>query len=92
VVEEVAPGSAVETDDEWHSYIRDHSLGVYHPAGTCKMGIDPLAVVDEKLRVKGTEHLYVADASIMPFVVSANLNANCLMIGEKAFDLINAGD
>ena len=92
VVEEVAPGPAVKTDEEWYAYIRDHSLGVYHPAGTCKMGDDSLAVVDEKLRVKGTEHLYVADASIMPFVVSANLNANCLMIGEKAFDLISAID
>ena len=53
------------------------------------MGKDPLAVVDEHLRVRGIDNLYVADASIMPFVVSANLNANCLMIGEKAFDLIS---
>ena len=89
VVEEVAPGEGVQSDDEWHSYIKEYSLGVYHPAGTCKMGTDPLAVVDEHLRVRGIDNLYVADASIMPFVVSANLNANCLMIGEKAFDLIS---
>ena len=88
VVEEVAPGDSVQSDDEWYSYIRDNSLGVYHPAGTCKMGTDPLAVVDERLRVRGIDNLFVADASIMPIVVSANLNANCLMIGEKAFDLI----
>lgn len=89
VVEEVAPGDGVQSDDEWHSYLKDNSLGIYHPAGTCKMGKDPLAVVDEHLRVRGIDNLYVADASIMPFVVSANLNANCLMIGEKAFDLIS---
>jgi choline dehydrogenase len=88
VVEEVAPGDTVQSDDEWHSYIRGNSLGVYHPAGTCKMGTDSLAVVDENLQVRGIDNLFVADASIMPIVVSANLNANCLMIGEKAFDLI----
>ncbi|MFT7458342.1 MAG: choline dehydrogenase [Planctomycetota bacterium] len=89
VVEEVAPGESIQSDDEWYSYIRANSLGVYHPAGTCKMGSDKLAVVDDKLKVHGIDNLYVADASIMPFVVSANLNANCLMIGEKAFDLIS---
>ena len=63
---------------------------MYHPAGTCKMGHDRDAVVDDGLRVHGIEGLYVVDASIMPFVVSANLNANCIMIGEKASDMIRA--
>jgi choline dehydrogenase len=54
------------------------------------MGHDDMAVVDDNLRVRGLERLYVADASVMPFVVSANLNANCIMIGEKASDMIRA--
>ena len=62
----------------------------YHPAGSCKMGpaSDALAVVNDELRVHGLEGLRVADASIMPRMISANLNAACLMIGEKASDLI----
>ena len=90
VVGEFMPGKDVQTDEDWRSYIRSTATGVYHPAGTCKMGHDPMAVVDDRLRVRGLDGLYVADASIMPFVVSANLNANCIMIGEKASDMILA--
>ena len=90
VVEEYTPGRAVQSDDEWRVFIRETAIGVYHPAGTCKMGHDPMAVVDDRLRVHGIEGLYVVDASIMPFVVSANLNGNCIMIGEKASDMILA--
>jgi choline dehydrogenase len=88
VVAEHMPGHDVQTDDEWRAYIRSSAMGIYHPAGTCKMGHDPMAVVDDRLKVRDLEGLYVADASIMPLIVSGNLNATCVMIGEKAADLI----
>ena len=90
VVEEYSPGKTVQSDDKWRAFIRETAIGVYHPAGTCKMGHDRMAVVDDRLRVHGIEELYVVDASIMPFVVSANLNGNCIMIGEKVSDMILA--
>ena len=90
VIEEHTPGREVQSDDEWRAFIRETGIGVYHPAGTCKMGHDRTAVVDDRLRVHGLEGLYVVDASIMPFVVSANLNGNCIMIGEKASDMIRS--
>ena len=90
VVEELSPGEKVQSDDEWRAFIRETAIGVYHPAGTCRMGHDRDAVVDDRLRVHGVDGLYVVDASIMPFVVSANLNGNCIMIGEKASDMIRA--
>ena len=88
VVGEHLPGASVQSDDEWRAYIRANAIGVYHPAGTCKMGHDAMAVVDDGLKVHGVEGLYVADASIMPSVVSANLNATCIMIGERAAETI----
>ena len=90
IVGEYLPGAGVQSDDEWRAYIRANAIGVYHPAGTCKMGNDPMAVVDDGLKVHGLDGLYVADASIMPTVVSANLNATCIMIGERAAEMIRA--
>lgn len=82
------PGDAVQSDDEWESFIRRDAFLMYHPVGTCKMGNDPMAVVDPELRVRGVEGLRVADASIMPVVPSANTNAPAIMVGEKASDII----
>ena len=88
VVKEVAPGPSVSTDKEIAQYIHEHSHPHYHPAGTCKIGSDPMAVVDPELRVHGIEGLRVADASVAPLLVNANTNAMSIMIGEKAADLI----
>lgn len=78
------------TDKEWEEHIRARADTVYHPAGTCKMGVDDMAVVDPELKVHGLEGLRVADASVMPTVVSGNTNAPTIMIGEKCADLIKA--
>jgi len=85
--QELTPGQRVRSDEDWRSYIADTASGIFHPAGTCKMGTDNRAVVDHRLRVRGAENLFVVDASIMPIVTSANLNANCIMIGEKFADM-----
>ena len=69
-------------------YIRGNSETAYHPVGTCRMGQGPGAVVDARLRVHGLHGLRVADASIMPTMVSGNTNAACIMIGEKCADLL----
>jgi choline dehydrogenase len=81
--EEIAPGRGVQTDDEILAYARQTVITVFHQSGSCKMGQDPLAVVDERLRVRGIESLRVIDASIMPNVISGNTNAPSMMIGEK---------
>jgi choline dehydrogenase-like flavoprotein len=86
--EELKPGSDVQTDDQLRQFIRDTAATVYHPAGTCKMGPGPDAVVDAQLRVHGIEGLRVVDASIMPVVVGGNTNAPTIMIAEKASDMI----
>ena len=85
---EVGPGSDKQSDDELNEYIRANAETAYHPCGTCKMGIDEMAVVDENLKVNGIQNLRVVDASVMPEIPSANLNAPTLMIAEKASDLI----
>jgi len=85
---EVLPGSNVNSDQEMLEYIRDYGSTIFHPTSTCRMGQDDMAVVDERLRVRGLEGLRVADASVMPTVVSGNTNATCIMIGEKAADMI----
>jgi choline dehydrogenase len=81
---EERPGPGVESDDDLLSYIRATASSVYHPTGTCKMGTGEDAVVDAKLRLHGLEGLRVADASIMPSIVSSPTNATAIMIGERA--------
>ena len=85
---ELFPGPEIRTDAELDAYLRAAGEGDMHAAGTCKMGNDPLAVVDDGLRVHGVEGLRVVDASIMPRVISGNTNAPTIMIAEKASDLI----
>lgn len=87
---ELQPGSHVQSDKEIDAFVRAKADSAYHPSCTCKMGqpSDPTAVVDPQARVIGVENLRVVDASIMPSVVSGNLNAPTIMIAEKAADII----
>ena len=85
---EISPGAEVASDSAIDAYVRQHANSAYHPCGTCKMGTDPMAVVDPELRVHGVERLRVVDASIMPTITNGNLNAPTMMIGEKGADLI----
>jgi choline dehydrogenase len=88
IAEEMAPGDQCTSDADMLAYARDTATTVYHPTSTCRMGPDPTAVVDERLRVRGFERLRVIDASIMPTVVSGNTNAAAVMIGEKGADMV----
>ncbi len=90
IAEEFRPNASLAMDDyegtlDW---ARNFSTTIYHPAGTCRMGADPQAVVDARLRVKGIDGLRIADCSIMPEIISGNTNAPAIMIGEKASDMI----
>ena len=81
---ELAPGEAVRSDEELTAWLRANAVTTFHPVGTCRMGTDPMAVVDARLKVHGIEGLRVADASVMPVITSGNTNAAAIMIGEKA--------
>ena len=85
---EYAPGAEVRTDAEIEDWVRRNVDSNYHLTGSCKMGQDETAVVDDRLRVRGLEGLRVADASIMPTVVSGNTNAATIMIAERAADFV----
>jgi choline dehydrogenase len=86
--EEISPGSWCQSDEELDAFVREHAETAFHPCGTCKMGSDELAVVDGEGRVHGLTGLRVVDASLMPQIVTGNLNATTIMIGEKIADMI----
>ncbi|MEZ5666534.1 MAG: GMC oxidoreductase [Alphaproteobacteria bacterium] len=90
IASEIAPGLDKTTPDAIDAHIRSTAITVHHPLGTCRMGPDddPLAVVDQDLRVRGVDGLRVVDASVMPRLVRGNINAAVVMIAEKASDLI----
>jgi len=89
---EIKPGPDAETDEEIADALREGAETVYHPVGTCKMGDDDMAVVDDRLRVHGVEGLRVADASVMPTLTGGNTNAPTYMIAEKAAAMIRGED
>jgi choline dehydrogenase len=91
IVSEKVPGAQYQTNEELLEAARQYSQTIYHPTSTCKMGSDSMSVVDDQLRVHGIQGLRIADASIMPEIVSGNTNAPCIMIGEKAADMILSG-
>ncbi len=88
LLEEATPGPKATSEDDLRAAVRLYGKTIYHPVGTCKMGVDATSVVDPKLRVYGIEGLRIADASIMPKIVGGNTNAPSIMIGEKAADLV----
>ncbi|BAZ47494.1 glucose-methanol-choline oxidoreductase [Nostoc sp. NIES-4103] len=86
--EEYTPGVSVQSDQDLAEFVRKYAHTLYHQVGSCKMGQDRLSVVNPQLQVHGIQGLRVADASIMPSIINANTNAACIMIGEKAADMI----
>ena len=91
VTGELEPGMDFRDVDALRRELPNRVATVYHPVGTCRMGSDERAVVDPRLRVRGVSNLRVADAAIIPSITGGNTNAPCIMIGEKAADLIGAG-
>lgn len=89
-IAEILPGAGVQTTAQWLAYGQANAGTAFHASGTCKMGIDDMAVVDPTLRVRGITGLRVVDASVMPEIVSGNTNAAAIMIGEKGADLLMA--
>jgi choline dehydrogenase len=85
---ELLPGPRVKTDAQLRDFARSRADSYHHQAGSCKMGLDSMAVVNPSCEVYGVEGLRVADASVMPFVPSGNCHAGIVMIGEKISDLI----
>ena len=90
VLGEFAPGADQVTDAALERYIRETSNHVYHACGTCKMGVDDMAVVDPELRVRGIDGLRVIDSSIIPQIPSGNLNAISMAIGAKGAEMVLA--
>jgi choline dehydrogenase len=90
LLNEILPGRAVDSDAELADYVRNHIETCFHPAGTCRMGVDDLSVVDPELRVHALDGLRVVDASIMPSLINGNTNGPTIMIAEKAADLIRS--
>jgi choline dehydrogenase len=88
VKREVKPGPEAGSDAELLEFCRNHGATIFHPTGTCRMGIDQNAVVDTRLRVNGVAGLRVIDCSVMPTLVSGNTNAPAVMLAEKAADMI----
>ncbi len=86
---ELFPGDQVQSDDDLRAWIRNSVNTIFHPTGTCKMGSDPMAVVDAELRVHGVRGLRVADASVMPQIIGGNTNAPTIMIAERCADFVN---
>ena len=89
---EVWPGAHAQGDEAISEHVRNTAETMYHPAGTCRMGSDPMAVVDSHLRVRGVEGLRVVDASVMPALITGHPNAAIMMIAEKSADLIKEAD
>ncbi|MEA2938768.1 MAG: hypothetical protein QOC56_2272, partial [Alphaproteobacteria bacterium] len=85
---EIGPGDNVQTDAEIDQWMRNTAITAHHPCGTCAMGTTPDTVLDPDMRVRGIEHLRVVDASAMPDLVSAHINACVLMMAEKAADMV----
>lgn len=90
--DEQLPGPSVQTDEEIRNYIREWGKTDYHPVGSCKMGVDDMAVVDPELKVRGIEGLRVIDSSIMPTIISGNTQAPSMMIGEKGAAIVLGKD
>jgi choline dehydrogenase len=88
VKREVSPGPQASDDASLLEFCRNHGATIFHPSGTCRMGNDPQAVLDTRLRVHGVQGLRVVDASAMPTLVSGNTNAAVVMMAEKAADMI----
>jgi choline dehydrogenase len=88
IIDEHMPGNDTQSDDALLEFARNTGVTIFHPSGTCKMGSDPAAVVDDRLRVNGLSSLRVVDCSIMPTLVSGNTHAPVVMIAEKAADMI----
>ncbi len=85
---EIVPGPDVRSESEVSDYVRNFGTTIYHPVGTCRMGEDPMAVVDSRLRVRGLSGLRVIDASVMPLVTTGNTNAPTIMIADKGASMI----
>jgi len=86
----MAPGPNCNSDPDWLAFARENGQTIYHACGTARMGQGPDSVVDPQLRVRGLDGLWIADASVMPTIVSGNTQAAVLMVAEKAADLIRA--